>query len=256
LSFTDQSPETRAPRQSGAGKDVLARPGRRLVLAIDSALGACAATVYDAGLWQTLAVQSYLMSRGHAEVLMPMIERVMHDAGISFDRLDRVVTTTGPGSFTGVRIGIAAARGLALASGKPAIGVSTLDALSAPHVSETETVPVVAAIDAKHGSFFLQMTGANGRVLVTPRVASLQDALRSTAIGLVRIIGSGADQLATHWPPDVPAPLLVDPLPAPDIVWVARLGAKAYPDKTALPRPLYLRAPDARPQDAQRLARR
>jgi tRNA threonylcarbamoyladenosine biosynthesis protein TsaB len=201
-------------------------------------------------------MQSYVMSRGHAEVLMPMVERVMYDAGISFDQLDRVVTTSGPGSFTGLRVGIAAARGVALASGKPAVGVSTLDALSAPHITDNETVPIVVAIDAKHGNFYLQMIGAGGRVLVAPRVASLQEALRSVAIGLVRIIGSGADQLAAHWPSmDVPAPLLVDPRAAPDIIWVARLGAKADPDK-ALPRPLYLRAPDARPQDAHRLARR
>jgi tRNA threonylcarbamoyladenosine biosynthesis protein TsaB len=227
----------------------------RPVLAIDAALGACAAAVYDAGFGQTLAVQSYVMSRGHAEVLMPMIERAMQDAGIAFDQLDRVVTTAGPGSFTGLRVGIAAARGIALVSGKPAVGVSTLDALCAPHVNDRETVPIVAAIDAKHGNFYLQMVGAGGRMLVTPRVASQQEALRSVAIGLVRIIGSGADRIAAYWPADLPAPLLVDPRPAPDILWVARLGAKADPDK-ALARPLYLRAPDAKPQDSHRVARR
>lgn len=226
------------------------------MLAIDTALGVCAAAVYDAGPHQTLAVQSYEMSRGHAEVLMPLIERVMRDAGVRFDELDRVVATVGPGSFTGLRVGISAARGLALACGIRAVGVSTLDALAAPYITDNETVPIVSAIDAKHGNYYLQMVGAGGRLLVPPRVASLDDALRSAAIGLVRLIGSGAAQLASYWPaPDIPVPLLVDPRPAPDIVWVARLGAKADPDKAA-PRPLYLRPPDARPQDSHRLSRR
>lgn len=226
------------------------------MLALDTALGACAAAVFDANFNQTIAVQSVDMERGHAEALLPMIEQVMQDAGLDFEELDRVVTTVGPGSFTGLRVGIAAARGIALASGKPAVGISTLDALAAPYITESETVPIVAAIDARHGNFYLQMIGAGGRKLVTPRIASLDDAIRSVAIGLVRIIGSGANLLASHWPsPDVPEPLLVDARAAPDIVWVARLGAKADVEK-AVPRPLYLRAPDARPQDAHRLPRR
>lgn len=241
---------------SERGTNGTTRPtSRRPVLALDTALGVCAAAVFDAGFGQTLAVQSYVMSRGHAEVLMPIVERVMRDAGIAYDELERVVTTTGPGSFTGLRVGIAAARGIALACGKPAVGVSTLDALCAPHITDTETVPTVAAIDAKHGNFYLQMVGAGGRVLVAPRVASLEEAVRTVAIGLVRIVGSGAEPIANHWPlPDVPRPLLLDPRPAPDIVWVARLGGKADPDRS-LPRPLYLRAPDARPQGAHRIAR-
>jgi tRNA threonylcarbamoyladenosine biosynthesis protein TsaB len=236
--------------------DAARRDGsRRLVLAIDTALGACAAAVYDATLSHSLATQSYVMSRGHAEVLIPLVERVMNDAHINFDRLDRVVTTIGPGSFTGLRVGISAARGFGLASGRPVVGVSTLDALVAPYVNDVETVPIVAAIDARHGNLYMQMVGAGGRVLVAPRVATLGEAVRAVAIGLVRIIGSGAELLANQWPtPDVPAPLLVDTRPAPDIEWVARLGARAIPDKAA-PRPLYLRAPDARPQDVHRLQR-
>jgi tRNA threonylcarbamoyladenosine biosynthesis protein TsaB len=226
------------------------------VLAIDTALGACAAIVFDPGFGRTLAVQSFPMSRGHAEVLIPLVERVMHDARVEFEGLDRVITTVGPGSFTGLRVGISAARGFALAAGKPVVGISTLDALAAPYVTEVETIPVVAAIDAKHGNLYLQMIGAGGRVLVAPRVASLTDAIRSVAIGLVRIIGSGAELLANQWPaPDVPLPVLVDPRPAPDIEWVARVGARVPPEK-AIARPLYLRAPDARPQDAHRVQRR
>lgn len=225
------------------------------MLAVDTALGACSAILFDANLNQTIAIETVAMNRGHAEALLPMVDRVMQSAGLDFEELDRFVTTVGPGSFTGLRVGIAAARGLALASGKPAIGVSTLDALAAPFVTETETVPIVVAIDARHGNFYLQMVGAGGRKLVTPRVATLAEAIRAAAIGLVRIIGSGADLIASQWPPDLPAPLLVDARAAPDIAWVARLGAMTDAS-TSPPKPLYLRPPDARPQDAHRLPRR
>jgi tRNA threonylcarbamoyladenosine biosynthesis protein TsaB len=226
------------------------------VLAIDTALGACAAAVYDAGLGETLAAQSIEMERGHAEEIVPMVERVMLDSRIDFEDLDRVVTTVGPGSFTGLRVGISAARGFGLACGKPVVGVSTLDALAAPYVTDTETVPIVAAIDARHGNLYLQMLGAGGRKLVSPRIMHISEAIRSVAIGLVRIIGSGANLIAGQWPtPTIPAPLLVDARPAPDIVWVARLGAKADPAASPA-RPLYLRSPDAKPMDPSKLLRR
>jgi tRNA threonylcarbamoyladenosine biosynthesis protein TsaB len=227
-----------------------------LVLAIDTALDACSVAVYEVPTDRTLAAETQEMNRGHAEALLPMVDRVMQKAGIEFAAIDRIVTTVGPGSFTGLRVGISAARGIALVTGKPAVGVSTLAALAAPLVTENETVPTVAAIDARHENLYLQMSGAGGRLLVSPRVLSLDDALRAVAIGLVRIVGSGAHLLASQWPaPEVPTPLLIDARPAPDIVWVARLGAGLDPGK-APPRPLYLRPPDARPQDAHRLQRR
>jgi tRNA threonylcarbamoyladenosine biosynthesis protein TsaB len=248
-----------SPTHSSNGRaedaDGSSRSGRRLVLAIDTALGACSAAVVDTNLNASLAVQSVEMERGHAEALVPMIAQVMQSAGVEFEELERIATTIGPGSFTGLRVGIAAARGIALAAGKPVVGVSTLDALTAPFSTESETVPIVAALDARHGNFYLQMVGAGGRKLVSPRVVNVEQALQSCAIGLVRIIGSGANLLASRWPvPNVPAPILVDPRSAPDIVWVARLGGKADPEKSR-PKPMYLKAPDAQPQEAYRLPR-
>jgi tRNA threonylcarbamoyladenosine biosynthesis protein TsaB len=230
-------------------------PGQRPVLAIDTALGSCAAAVYDAGLGETLAAESIDMDRGHAEAIIPMVERVVYNSRVEFEDMERIVTTVGPGSFTGLRVGISAARGFGLACDKPVVGVSTLDALTAPYVTDTETVPIVGAIDARHGNFYLQMIGAGGRKLVTPRVVSVAEALRACAIGLVRIIGSGANLLAGQWPTSIPAPLLVDARAAPDIVWVARLGARAEV-ATSPPRPLYLRNPDAQPQAGYKLPRR
>jgi len=226
------------------------------ILAIDTALEACAAAVLDTAQGIVLARESIAMTRGHAEALMPLIERVMAASGGSFDALDRIAVTVGPGSFTGLRVGIAAARGLALAAGKPAIGLTTLAAFAAPLIAEDDTLPVVTAIDARHEHIYLQVFGPGGRTLVPPRVASLRDAMRAATTSRgARIVGTGATMLAAAWPAAERPPRLVEQRGAPDIDWIAHLGAAA-PEDAGPPKPLYLRAPDAQPQDASHIARR
>src|SRR5207248_4274073 len=122
-----------------------------------------------------LASETRGMARGHAEHLMPLIARVMNEGGFEFADLDRIAVTTGPGSFTGLRVGISAARGIALVAGKPAIGLSTLAAFAAPLIAEDDSTQVVAAIDARHANVFIQVFGTGGRTLVTPRIASARD---------------------------------------------------------------------------------
>jgi tRNA threonylcarbamoyl adenosine modification protein YeaZ len=225
------------------------------VLAIDTALAACAASVLDTVRAQIVATETLALARGHAEALMPLIARVMHNAAVEFNQLDRIAVTVGPGSFTGLRVGIAAARGIALAAGKPAVGLSTLASLAAPYIANDDTKSVVAAIDARHGNVYLQVFGPGGRTLVGPRVAPLREALRAAMTGPTRLVGSGAEAIAALWSQSTPPPLVVDPRGAPDIDWVARLGAAAAGGSSS-PKPLYLRAPDAQPQDAARLLRR
>jgi tRNA threonylcarbamoyl adenosine modification protein YeaZ len=225
------------------------------VLAIDTALAVCAAAVLDTEQPARSVRESLPMVRGHAEALMPLVARVMDQANIEFADLDRIAVTTGPGSFTGLRVGISAARGIALAAGKPALGLSTLSCYAAPHITQDDLVPVVVAIDARHEQVYLQVFGTAGRTLVSPRIATVREAVRTATWGPVRIVGSSAKALAAAWPAGQPAPALVEARPAPDIDWVARLGAAAQ-DGYASPKPLYLRAPDARPQDASRLPRR
>jgi len=233
---------------------VVYRPLMRL-LAIDTALDACAACVFNSEGGKTLASESLAMARGHAEALMPLIARVMDKAEISFSDLDRIAVTVGPGSFTGLRVGIAAARGIALASGKPAVGVTTLAVYAAAHIASEDGAQIVVAIDAKHGNVYVQVFGNSGRTVLAPQIAAVADAARAAREAPVRIVGSGAGLLAAGWPAGEPPPLLVDPAGAPPIEWVARLGAAARKTDVA-PKPLYLRAPDARPQDAARLPRR
>jgi len=225
------------------------------VLAIDTALEACSAAVLDSETAAIAAHESRPMVRGHAEALIPMIARVLDRARLTFSEIDRIAVTTGPGSFTGLRVGISAARGLALASGKPAVGLSTLAAFAAPFIAANDALPVVAVIDARHDHVYLQVFGPGGRTIVAPRLVPLREALRVATIGAPRLIGTAAKMFAAMWPAGERPPSAIEQRQAPEIDWVARLGAAAA-ESAVPPKPLYLRAPDAQPQNAAQLARR
>ncbi len=209
------------------------------LLAIDTALGACQAVVTDGEA--VLAVRSEFMHRGQQERLGPMVAEVMHEAGLAFADLDRIGVTAGPGSFTGLRVGLAFAKGLALARALPCVGVGSLDALaaSAPPGSSA----VAAAIDGRRGQVYLRLFPAGGppgeaEALETADAGRRLEAFAAAA-GLV-LVGSGAPLLAAFRPE---AEVL--PLAAPDPAALARLAAAA-PEGAGPPRPIYLRAPDAR----------
>jgi tRNA threonylcarbamoyladenosine biosynthesis protein TsaB len=225
------------------------------VLAIDTALEACSAAVLDTDRTGGMTSRSLPMTRGHAEALMPLIAAVMSAAGIEFSDLDRIAVTVGPGSFTGLRVGVAAARGIALASGKPAVGLTTLAAIAAPFFEADESKALLAAIDARHDHVYMQLFGPGGRTLVAPRLASLRDAIRAATASPTRIVGNAARLIEAAWPDNERRPPMVSAVRAPDIAWVARLGAAA--DDVSDPvRPLYLREADAQPQEAGILPRR
>jgi tRNA threonylcarbamoyladenosine biosynthesis protein TsaB len=221
-----------------------------LILAIDTALDACAAGVLDTEAAELIAQESLPMKRGHAEALMPLIARVIKASGKGFDALDRIAVTTGPGSFTGLRVGLAAARGIALAANKPVVGLTTLSAYAAPVVSRNGEHPVISAIDARHDQVYFQVVGGNGGSLVRPQVAPLEEALDASRFGAPYLVGNAAAILSQRWKSDAAPPFKVESQPAPDIAWVAWLGAAASPN-TAPARPFYLRAPDAKPQDVR-----
>ena len=217
-----------------------------LILAIDTALDACSVGVLDTVASKLIAHQSLPMARGHAEALMPLIDQVMKQSRVGFMDLDRIAVTTGPGSFTGLRVGLSAARGIALASNKPAVGVTTLTAYAAAAISETGRDPVISAIDARHGQVYFQVVSGNGASLIRPKVAPIEKVLEAARYGTPIIVGNAAQLIADRWPADV-APVSVDPKPAPDIAWVGWLGAAVHA-AAAPARPFYLRAPDAKPQ--------
>jgi tRNA threonylcarbamoyladenosine biosynthesis protein TsaB len=217
-----------------------------LILAIDTALDACAAGVLDTDAGRLIAQESQAMKRGHAEALMPLIGRVMTASGIGFAALDRIAATTGPGSFTGLRVGLSAARGIALAANKPVVGLTTLTAYAAPVVAQNGEHPVISAIDARHDHVYFQVVSGDGSPLIRPQVAPIEEALGAARFGAPHLVGNAAKILADRWPADAPPPFRVDAQPAPDIAWVAWLAAAVSPD-TAPARPYYLRAPDAKP---------
>jgi tRNA threonylcarbamoyladenosine biosynthesis protein TsaB len=217
-----------------------------LILAIDTALDACAAAVLDTESGRLIAQESQTMKRGHAEALMPLIGRVIAASGTAFASLGRIAVTTGPGSFTGLRVGLSAARGIALAANIPAVGVTTLAAYAAPIVGQNAEHPVISVIDARHDHVYLQVVSGNGSALVRPRVAPMAEALDAWRFGAPYLVGNAAGMLADLWPSHAVAPVKVDTQSAPDISWVGWLGAAVSPN-IAPARPFYLRAPDAKP---------
>src|SRR5882757_156263 len=217
-----------------------------LILAIDTALDACAAAVLDTEAAKIIAQESQPMQRGHAEALMPLIARVMKASGTAFTALDRIAVTTGPGSFTGLRVGLSAARGIALAADKPVVGLTTLTAYAAPVVAENGEHPIICAIDARHGQVYFQAVSGDGSPLIKPKIAPIEEAIAAAKFGTPHLVGNAATILAEHWPAEAPPPFRVDMQAAPDIIWVAWVGAAVSPE-TAPAKPYYLRAPDAKP---------
>src|ERR1700685_3403697 len=181
-----------------------------LILAIDTALDACAAAVLDTETGQLITQESQAMKRGHAEALMPLIGRVIAASKAGFANLGRIAVTTGPGSFTGLRVGLSAARGIALAGNIPVVGVTTLAAYAAPIVSQNAEHPVISVIDARHDHVYLQVVSGNGSSLIRPRVASIAEALGAARFGAPHLVGNAAKILADRWPSQAPPPFKVD----------------------------------------------
>lgn len=215
------------------------------ILALDTALPAVSVCVLDDAASWPIASESRPMERGHAEALMPLMAGVMAKVEGGFASLDRVAVTVGPGSFTGIRIGVAAARGIALACGIPVVGVSTLAAFAAPRLDDDKEGVLAATIDARHGQLYFAAYGPGGRVLASPRILPLSDICRLLGRGHIRAIGSGAPILREAMAASGVEIEIVGSAPAPDILSVARLGLAADPEN-APSRPLYLKAPDVK----------
>ncbi|MGL4291911.1 MAG: tRNA (adenosine(37)-N6)-threonylcarbamoyltransferase complex dimerization subunit type 1 TsaB [Phreatobacter sp.] len=218
-----------------------------LLLALDTALGASSAAILDTAAGRLVASMSEPMDRGHAERLLPMVAELFAGAGLAARDCRRFVATTGPGSFTGLRVAIAAARGMALAAGGEALGVSTLDALAAPCLAAADPAPLLAVIDARHGHVYAALTGADGRMVLAPGYMPAAAAAAAALAHAAAIVGPGQAALLAAWPDGAASPRLVAATAIPDIAWVARLGAEADP-RDAPCRPLYLKEADAKPQ--------
>ncbi len=219
------------------------------LLAIDTAMEACSVAVLtESG---TPVVVSEILGRGHAERLVGMVESAMREVGLGFPDLDRIAVTVGPGSFTGLRVGIAAARGFALVTGRPVVGVGTLEAHARSVRDTAGAVPVMAVLDARRDEIYGQRFHADGTPATAAEVGPAGYFASLLELGDA-LAGSGADLVAAQAEQDV---TILHRRASPDILAVAALGRAAIPDGSP-PRPLYLRPPDAKPQAAKAVARR
>lgn len=222
------------------------------LLAVDTAANLCAVAVCDAATGRILADASEDIGRGHAERLMPMIDAVLRQAATPISAIGKIAVAVGPGSFTGIRVGVATARGLALALGVPAVGVSTLEILAADARKAFPGREVLAAVDARRGEIYAQRFDAAGLALDEPRMTTLEalaDELRRARLPLVA--GSAAPLLAAACGEDE-----IEIASAHATAPVAVLaGIGAAREAGAPPAPLYLRAPDAKPQAGFAVAR-
>jgi tRNA threonylcarbamoyladenosine biosynthesis protein TsaB len=209
-----------------------------IILAIDTAGADCSVALYNSDLKNIVSEQTETIGKGHAERLMAMISQVCEDAGLALDSVHRIAVTIGPGSFTGIRVGVSAARGLALALNIPVVGISTLSVLAAAERSDSKDRPLLVAMDAKREAVYCQLFGPDGEALNEPQAMPIADARALAAETGAALTGSGAGLLAG----DSAGP--ADRFP---IGLVAGLGAIASPvsDKAS---PLYLRGADAKPQ--------
>lgn len=220
------------------------------ILALDTSMGACSAAVLCAGDGtRALHARQIEMPRGHAEALMPMVQEVMAEAGIEPRDLDVIAATVGPGSFTGVRIAIAAARGLALVTKAKLFGTDSLAVMARETLMDGTAPkgPFAVAADARRGMLYFGLYDEGGATLEGPLLIAPDDAAKLLPDTLWLAVGSGAQILA-----EAAAGQNREVEPAlvtlqPNAVALAEIALESGKTTASL-RPLYLRPPDAKPQ--------
>ncbi len=222
-----------------------------ITLGLDTATSACAVALWDAASGSTLAVRAEQMQRGLAEKLVPMVNEVLADAGLTYGDIGRIGVTVGPGTFTGLRVGLAAARGFALAAGCPLVGVTTLEAAVAgldPVRRPGRTL--LAAIESRRDDLFLQAFTDGLDPLGDPADVLPADlpawAARHLPAGPLLIVGDAAQRAADTlgtWP--APVQLVVTE-GAAEALAAARIAAAQDAAGIAqrIADPFYLRPPD------------
>ncbi|PSJ57933.1 tRNA (adenosine(37)-N6)-threonylcarbamoyltransferase complex dimerization subunit type 1 TsaB [Pseudaminobacter soli (ex Li et al. 2025)] len=214
------------------------------LLAIDCSARLCAACVYDADAGKELGREVLDLGKGHAEHLMGVVEAAMKAGELAFADLGAVAVSVGPGSFTGVRVGVSATRGLALALGIPAIGVTTLEALAAEARALHGPRTVLAALDGGRGELQAAVYDDVGATLFEPAVIDLARATSLATEYVAALAGTAAEMIAATLPGQ---DTVIGPVgPTADIGVYAKLAAGKQPGER--PKPLYLREPDAKPQ--------
>jgi tRNA threonylcarbamoyladenosine biosynthesis protein TsaB len=215
------------------------------LLALDTAANLCSVAIFDAESGTMLAQISEDIGKGHAERLMAIIEKAITEAGVAINEIGKVVTSIGPGSFTGVRVGVATARGLAWALHCPAIGISTLAALAYDARKALPRRPVLSVIDARRDEFYVQFFADDGSPASDPMIVPLPAIIERIADqGQNLVLAGSASALVNA---TLERSLEVASIMATGTIEAfAQLGMQSQ--DTALPSPLYLRGLDVKPQ--------
>lgn len=216
-----------------------------IILALDTASPTCAACLVRGG--EVLAEASEIIGTGHAERLMPMVKEIMARAKVSYGDIGLIAVSIGPGSFTGVRTGVAAAKGFAQALNIPIVGISTLEAIAFEARKLAGDKPIRVVIDAKRGEVHCQVFSADGAPESEPALLALEDAKNGSMI----LAGNGAALV------NATAPVILRNASTASISIFAEIallqGAGDTSSLTIMP--LYLRGADAKPQSGFALAR-
>lgn len=235
-----------------------------VLLSFDTCFGACSAAVFETDARggpfhnaRLLASRYEEMDSGHAERLLPMIRDVMQEARAGFDGLDALSVASGPGSFTGTRIAISAARALALSHKLPVFGTTSLALMAARAAAELKDAiaghHIVVCVDARKGQVYLQSFGATAHAppASEPRVVSPREVDLGSATMPIIAVGSGAAALAAAQKANnIEIQFALDSL-KPD----ARYASECFHNPLSPPTPLYLRPPDAKPSMQPQIAR-
>ncbi len=208
------------------------------VLAFDTTTAACSVALWCDGVIEGALCDP--MVHGQAEALVPNIERVLAKAGHDYSAIDRIAVTVGPGSFTGVRVGLATARGLAVATGCPIVGLATTEVLAQEAAGSGNGLPVAVAIDARRAEVYLQCFDETGRALDEVVCLLPEAAAQYLDDQAWHLVGDGTARLVPFLGQSVQESALGVPNAA---VLAAIAAARPVPDHT--PGPLYVRPPDA-----------
>jgi tRNA threonylcarbamoyladenosine biosynthesis protein TsaB len=216
-----------------------------MILALETSSSLCAVCLYDEAARRVVSQVSNDIGRGHAERLMDDIGEVLKLAGLAYKDVTMLACSVGPGSFTGIRVGVAAARGFGLALKVPVYGVTSLQAIAlqtAPHASGAH---ILSALDASRDEVYLQLFDKSAMPLKEPGAVRIEDLSASVPAGPVIICGSGAALFSGR----IVHPAMIGPTASADAM------AATHPAMRVSPKPLYLRAPDAKPQAGFAVAR-
>lgn len=198
-------------------------PPKPIILAFDTAAAHCAAVVVEGD--KTLSARVELMAKGQAERLFPLIEEVLTETNMTWDKLSAIAVGTGPGNFTGIRISVSAARGLSLSLNTPAIGVSRPDAMAFGTKGRCTTI-----IDARQNRIYVQ-DFIDGNAISKVRVISISEFESSHKVYCDNEVAFPAKRITTQT----------------SLENAAQIAGERFMTKQPKPAPLYVRAPDATP---------